>query len=289
MPPGCASEIATLLDAALAAGELEPRRHRAARPHRPDDVQRRARHLGRRARPGGLGTGCAPSSRRCSGRRLHSGARGSIPTAGPRQHGHAKRHPGPVARTGRRNLRLISRPAEGASRVPVRRCGPLAWAALLVFLAVMILVDLSVGSAQKHMDVRTAGDLERDLGRRVGRCSAPACGRRRREAGETFFAGYVMEKALSLDNVFVFTLIFGALAVPRDEQPRVLLYGHPHRARPARASSSSRGPRRSRRTRGSRGRSRRCWRGRAGGSCARARSTTRARSSSSASGGAGRA
>jgi tellurite resistance protein TerC len=45
------------------------------------------------------------------------------------------------------------------------------------------------------------------------------------EAGEAFFAGYVMEKALSLDNVFVFTLIFSALAVPRDEQPRVLLWG----------------------------------------------------------------
>jgi tellurite resistance protein TerC len=45
------------------------------------------------------------------------------------------------------------------------------------------------------------------------------------QAGESYFAGYVMEKALSLDNVFVFTLIFAALAVPREEQPRLLLYG----------------------------------------------------------------
>lgn len=45
------------------------------------------------------------------------------------------------------------------------------------------------------------------------------------EAGETYFAGYVMEKALSLDNVFVFTLIFSALAVPCEEQPRILLWG----------------------------------------------------------------
>jgi tellurite resistance protein TerC len=44
-------------------------------------------------------------------------------------------------------------------------------------------------------------------------------------AGEAYFSGYVMEKALSLDNVFVFTLIFAALAVPREEQPRVLLWG----------------------------------------------------------------
>jgi tellurite resistance protein TerC len=44
-------------------------------------------------------------------------------------------------------------------------------------------------------------------------------------AGEAYLAGYVMEKALSLDNVFVFTLIFAALAVPREAQPRVLLWG----------------------------------------------------------------
>ena len=34
--------------------------------------------------------------------------------------------------------------------------GPLAWGGLLAFLAVMIVVDLKVGSAQKHMTVRTA-------------------------------------------------------------------------------------------------------------------------------------
>jgi tellurite resistance protein TerC len=45
------------------------------------------------------------------------------------------------------------------------------------------------------------------------------------DAGEAYLAGYVMERALSLDNVFVFTLIFAALAVPREEQPRLLMYG----------------------------------------------------------------
>ena len=34
--------------------------------------------------------------------------------------------------------------------------GPLAWGGLLAFLAVMIVVDLKAGSAQKHMTVRTA-------------------------------------------------------------------------------------------------------------------------------------
>lgn len=49
------------------------------------------------------------------------------------------------------------------------------------------------------------------------------------EAGEAarleYFTGYVIEKSLSVDNVFVFVLIFGALSVPRELQHRVLFYG----------------------------------------------------------------
>lgn len=40
-----------------------------------------------------------------------------------------------------------------------------------------------------------------------------------------YFTGYVIEKSLSVDNVFLFLLIFAALAVPRHLQHRVLFYG----------------------------------------------------------------
>jgi tellurite resistance protein TerC len=40
-----------------------------------------------------------------------------------------------------------------------------------------------------------------------------------------FFSGYLIEKALSVDNVFVFLLIFTAFQVPQQYQRRVLLYG----------------------------------------------------------------
>jgi tellurite resistance protein TerC len=40
-----------------------------------------------------------------------------------------------------------------------------------------------------------------------------------------FFTGYVIEKSLSVDNVFIFVLIFGSLAVPKELQHRVLFYG----------------------------------------------------------------
>ena len=45
-----------------------------------------------------------------------------------------------------------------------------------------------------------------------------------RPAGE-YFAGYVIEKALSVENVFVFALILGFFSVPAKYQHRVLFYG----------------------------------------------------------------
>src|SRR6478609_3091396 len=43
-------------------------------------------------------------------------------------------------------------------------------------------------------------------------------------AGENF-AGYVTEKSLSVDNLFVFVLIMATFAVPRAVQQKVLLFG----------------------------------------------------------------
>ncbi|MDK4234160.1 TerC/Alx family metal homeostasis membrane protein [Corynebacterium propinquum] len=43
--------------------------------------------------------------------------------------------------------------------------------------------------------------------------------------GIEYFTGYVTEKALSIDNLFVFALIIGAFQVPRQYQQKVLLIG----------------------------------------------------------------
>ncbi len=40
-----------------------------------------------------------------------------------------------------------------------------------------------------------------------------------------FFTGYLIEKALAVDNVFVWLMLFGYFAVPAELQRRVLLYG----------------------------------------------------------------
>jgi tellurite resistance protein TerC len=46
-----------------------------------------------------------------------------------------------------------------------------------------------------------------------------------RSMGTEYFAGYVTEKALSVDNLFVFLIIMTSFAVPGADQQKVLLFG----------------------------------------------------------------
>jgi tellurite resistance protein TerC len=45
------------------------------------------------------------------------------------------------------------------------------------------------------------------------------------DAGQEYFAAFLVEKALSVDNIFVFALLFQAFAVPAAHQHRVLFAG----------------------------------------------------------------
>jgi tellurite resistance protein TerC len=45
------------------------------------------------------------------------------------------------------------------------------------------------------------------------------------QAGMEFLAGYLVEKSLSLDNLFLFLLIFQAFEIPKRSQHKVLFYG----------------------------------------------------------------
>ena len=45
------------------------------------------------------------------------------------------------------------------------------------------------------------------------------------EYAAQYFSGYTIEKSLAVDNVFVWAIIFGYFAVPREYQHRVLFYG----------------------------------------------------------------
>jgi predicted tellurium resistance membrane protein TerC len=45
------------------------------------------------------------------------------------------------------------------------------------------------------------------------------------EKGQEFFAGYLLEQSLSIDNLFVFVLVFNYFKTPPSVQPKVLSYG----------------------------------------------------------------
>ena len=46
-----------------------------------------------------------------------------------------------------------------------------------------------------------------------------------REKGVDFFTGFLVEKSLSLDNIFIMSLVFSSIGVPREYQHRVLFWG----------------------------------------------------------------
>src|SRR5947207_15162599 len=46
-----------------------------------------------------------------------------------------------------------------------------------------------------------------------------------RSAATEYFAAYLLEESLSVDNIFVFVVIFSELHIPAEHQRRVLLFG----------------------------------------------------------------
>jgi tellurite resistance protein TerC len=112
---------------------------------------------------------------------------------------------------------------------------PWMWAAFIAFVLVMLVLDLFIfGGRKAHkVGVREAAlwslawfalallfnlGLWWHLGGTVGPEVAD-------QKALEFFTGYLIEKSLSVDNVFVFLLIFGAFHVAPEYQRRVLIYG----------------------------------------------------------------
>jgi tellurite resistance protein TerC len=112
--------------------------------------------------------------------------------------------------------------------------GPM-WAAFVGFVLIMLALDLFVfgGNKAHKVSVKEAGiwslvwvslalvfngGLWWYLNDTVGAAIAD-------QKALEFLSGYLIEKALSVDNVFVFLLIFAAFQVPQQYQRRVLIYG----------------------------------------------------------------
>src|SRR5689334_9083459 len=92
---------------------------------------------------------------------------------------------------------------------------PALWGGFLVFVLAMLALDLGVFHRRTHaISLREAGAwsavwiaLATVFGAGVWAWFGP-------ERGLEFATGYLLEKALAVDNLFVFVVIFSALAVP---------------------------------------------------------------------------
>ena len=112
--------------------------------------------------------------------------------------------------------------------------GPM-WAGFIVFVLAMLALDLFVlgGNKAHRVSVKEAASwvlawvalaltfgallwwyLDGTAGREIANTKALE-----------FLAGYLIEQSLSVDNMFVFVMIFSYFAVPPELQRRVLLYG----------------------------------------------------------------
>jgi TerC family integral membrane protein len=100
------------------------------------------------------------------------------------------------------------------------------WAAFIAFLVVVIAADLFLfHRGEGEVSLAEAGWWSAIwLGLGVGFALVVLVGMGPELAGQ-YLAGYAIERALSIDNVFVFALLIGYFAVPARDQHRVLLWG----------------------------------------------------------------
>ena len=118
---------------------------------------------------------------------------------------------------------------------PINIGEPWMWVAFIVFVAAMLALDLFVFGGRKAHRVSSreatgwviawgalamvfAGLLRWYLNDEFG----PEIAQRKMLE---FLTGYLIEQSLSIDNMFVFVMIFGYFAAPPELQRRMLLYG----------------------------------------------------------------
>jgi tellurite resistance protein TerC len=100
-----------------------------------------------------------------------------------------------------------------------------AWFAVLGVILAMLVLDLFMHRDAHVISVREAAAWSGvwvALGVGFGGMLWSVYGA---ETGQQFFAGYLIEKSLAVDNVFVWAIIFSFFAVPREYQHKVLFYG----------------------------------------------------------------
>jgi tellurite resistance protein TerC len=103
---------------------------------------------------------------------------------------------------------------------------PWIWVAFLVFVSLLLVVDLLLVHRTPHAPTTKEAAIESTVWISIGVAFTGVifAWHGGQAAGE-YISGYLIEKSLSVDNVFVWALIMSYFAVPRAYQFRVLFWG----------------------------------------------------------------
>jgi tellurite resistance protein TerC len=104
------------------------------------------------------------------------------------------------------------------------------WFALVGFIVLLVIVDLLLVHRTAHVITVKEAAIESAVWISIGLAFtgvvyAMASGGEGGKAAGEYLAGFLIEKSLSIDNVFVWAVIFSFFAVPRQYQFRVLFWG----------------------------------------------------------------
>lgn len=100
------------------------------------------------------------------------------------------------------------------------------WATFAAVVAVLLVIDLGIihrkpGALSIKQSLRMSG-FYLTMGVLFSGFVYHALGA---EAASDYLTGYIVEETLSMDNIFVMSLVFGYFHIPRAQQYRVLFYG----------------------------------------------------------------
>lgn len=103
---------------------------------------------------------------------------------------------------------------------------PILWVGFLAFVGLMLAIDLGIFHRNSHeVSLKEAGIWSAVWVALAGLFNVGIYALFGSERALEFTAGYLIEKALAVDNIFVFVVIFTAFAVPAIYQHRVLFWG----------------------------------------------------------------
>ncbi len=101
-----------------------------------------------------------------------------------------------------------------------------AWAVTVGVVVVLLAVDLALGALRPHAvgfaEATAWSVFYIAVALAFGAVLGSTAGW---EYGSQYFAGYLVEKSLSVDNLFVFVIIMTTFAVPAEHQQKVLTFG----------------------------------------------------------------